>query len=160
MNIMNRRLGVGRVALTLTAALLASLGASAASLPGTADARCSGEGNPGTLTLVVNGTTYVTERADSDSCNSNRVYQGTFRSNVSGRRAVVFFRRNPDSAWQRTSTAGTSWLNWQVSEPDKVFSIVLCSSDSRYTICGIGSSYVQRPYGDYYTGIHASNWGF
>jgi hypothetical protein len=157
---MNRRVGIVRAATTLTVLVTASFVVQGVTLPGTAHARCTGEGNRVTLTLVVNGTTYVTEQADSDTCNGNGVYQGRLRSNVSGRRAVVLFRRDPDAAYQQAPGAATSWVNWQVSEPDSAFNIVLCSSDSRYTTCGIGSSYVTRPYGEFYTGIHVSNWGF
>ncbi len=58
--------------------------------PGAAEAHCAGAGNPvvGAL-LIGGGSTYASETPDSNTCNNDHTYSGSFRSHLNRWRATL-----------------------------------------------------------------------
>lgn len=149
---MNRRSGFARIAMTAAGALLVTFAMQSMALPGTAEARCRGHNNPINSTLVVNGTTYVTEDPAAGTCNSNGHYTARFRSHFDGWFASVHFRQTPTSDSTThvfRGQPGTSWHEYEFHEDDRYNLMTLCLSSGspdgptagRITYCGWGSDY-------------------
>ncbi|MEJ3744104.1 hypothetical protein WEI85_12505 [Actinomycetes bacterium KLBMP 9797] len=80
---MSKRQGAIRVITALFSLVLATVAAVAVQ-PGTAHARCNGEGVPITMAVPVGSSNpRATERANSGTCNDNNTYAGTLTDTYS-----------------------------------------------------------------------------
>jgi hypothetical protein len=137
-----RRRGGGRIrirAITATLGLLASLALSVAAFPGAAHAVCSGA-TEYTNSLVVGGTTYVTENPVNGTCNSNDYYQTYFNSNFAGWRATVRIQNN--GLWEDHYGGYDTNLYYLSYEDNNSNSLMtLCLDNGITWYCGFGTSY-------------------
>jgi len=109
-------------------------------LPGVAEARCVGS-TPVTSTLIVSGSTVVSETPASGTCNGNNEYGATFRSHTAGWRATVWIQNG--GIWREfpghydTATYSYSYVD------DNSHSLMsLCLDHVTVYICGWGTNYV------------------
>ena len=96
-----RRLAARFLAIGLLAATLSAVDSLA--LPGTAEARCIGVGNPVRSTFSYNGTVRVSETPVTGTCNGNQAYSGTLKDERADGNCV--------SVWFMESATGGQWIS-------------------------------------------------
>lgn len=149
-----RSLAVGAVGFALAVSVVQAVG-----FPGVASARCGGSGHAIVSSLVVGQSTYVNERPDSGTCNSNGLYQASFRNETgsSGWRASVWIQ-NGGSWTGYYGGFGTTAYSYAYSDSNSNSWMTLCLDDGTNAYCGWGTQYVYANYFDFT--YHGTNSGF
>jgi hypothetical protein len=126
-----------RAAVAVGVLVPATFMAVSVALPGVAQARCVGS-TPVTSTLVVLGTTYVSETPVSGACNGNNLYHATARSFFAGWRASVWIQNG--GLWTRHSGSFTTTaFSYSYTDDNSHSLMVLCLDDGVSTsFCGWG----------------------
>lgn len=115
---------------------------------GAAEARCAGAGNPVVGTLVVNGFTWASETPDSNTCNNDLTYSGSFRSHLSVWRATLILSDATQNQVIHSGDYGQAneYFNTTISS-GKHTRITLCVDNLEFwggtgdVYCGWGSNY-------------------
>ncbi len=102
----NGRLGTGVLATSLMAAGMFAV--CAVAVPGTASARCAGEGNRITSEYYYGGVRRAAETPISGTCNGNSDYQAVLQDTYSDGRFVSVQFRDAGYDWRRIADATSS----------------------------------------------------
>jgi len=131
-----RFLAIGLLAATLSAA-------DSLALPGTAEARCIGVGNPARSTFSYNGTVRVSETPATGTCNGNNAYAGTLKDESADGYCVQVYFMEAGLPWDPAAQVcgvGTSkdFNYYDINNNSRVYEQLCIVSDAN-RLCGWGS---------------------